>query len=146
MRKVAVSQAGSDRTPVDGVLELHRTLQPPETSTWYSESEVEVPQSLSDISHVPMTTLVHAQESLDPLERRLPEKAAGHKRRSGLAYSVLPNPNKPSVLKKEVRVISNVKSYLIGLAQGVGQLTRLRDRDGRRRCILSMGASTGRNG
>jgi hypothetical protein len=44
MRKVAVSQAGSDRIPVDGVLELHRTLRPPETSTRYSESEAEVPQ------------------------------------------------------------------------------------------------------
>lgn len=60
MRKVAVSQAGSDRIPVDGVLELHRTLQPPETSTWHSESEAEVPQSLSDISHAPVTNLVHA--------------------------------------------------------------------------------------
>jgi len=60
MSKVAVSQAGSDRIPVDGVLELHRTLRPPKTSTWYSESEAEVPQSLSDISHAPVTNLVHA--------------------------------------------------------------------------------------
>lgn len=60
MRKGAVSQAGSDRTPVDGVLEFHRTLQPPETSTWYSESEAEVPRSLFDISHAQVTNLVHA--------------------------------------------------------------------------------------